>query len=42
MVFQVLLIMELDKKYKGFRVPNLLKPFYTNQDYMEKDDPLKT
>ena len=41
-VLQVLPIMALDKEYEGFGVPDLLKPCYTNRNYVETEDPLKT
>jgi len=40
-VLQVLPILALDKEYEGFGVPDLLKPCYTNQNYVEIEDPLK-
>lgn len=34
--------MVVDKEYEGFRVPDLLKPCYTNRKYVETEDSLKT
>lgn len=34
--------MSLDKKYKNFWVPELLKAYYTNRNYVETDGPLKS
>ncbi|KAG5576689.1 hypothetical protein H5410_056823, partial [Solanum commersonii] len=39
---KVLPIMALDKEYEGFGVPYILKPCYTNQNYLETKDPLIT
>ncbi|KAG5576687.1 hypothetical protein H5410_056821 [Solanum commersonii] len=38
----VLPILALDKEYEGFGVPYILKPCYTNQNYVETEEPLKT
>ncbi|KAG5595042.1 hypothetical protein H5410_036274 [Solanum commersonii] len=37
----VLPIMALDKEYECFGVPNLVKPCYTNHNYVETEYPLK-
>uniref|UniRef100_M1DEQ9 Uncharacterized protein n=1 Tax=Solanum tuberosum TaxID=4113 RepID=M1DEQ9_SOLTU len=40
-VLQALPIIAVDKEYEGFGVPYILKPRYTNQNYVETKDPLK-
>lgn len=33
--------MALAKEYEGFRIPDMLKPCYTNRNYVETKNPLK-
>ena len=35
-------ILALDKEYEGYEVKHLLKPIYTNRNYVETDNSLKT
>ena len=35
-------ILALDKEYEGYEIKHLLKPIYTNRNYVETDNSLKT
>ncbi|KAJ8552789.1 hypothetical protein K7X08_020182 [Anisodus acutangulus] len=41
-VHQALPIMALDKQYENFKVQDLVKPCFTNYQYVDSQDPLKT
>ena len=38
---QVFSILDLDKEYEGYVIKHLLKPIYTNMNYVESDNSLK-
>ena len=39
---QVFPTLALDKEYEGYEIKHLLKPVYTNRNYLETDNSLKT
>ena len=39
---QVFPILALDKEYEGYEIKHLLRPIYTNKNYVETDNSLNT
>ena len=38
----ILPVLDLDKEYEGYEIKHLLKPIYTNRNYVDRDNSQKT